>query len=200
MTSLHDLEVLASQLKSLPGVTTKQAEKIAQYLLRSEEDKIEELIQQIKNVRNNIKFCSQCNTICLSELCNICANNERLQNQLCIVTTPNDLDKIENTHTFFGLYFVLHDEINVRSKTPLDKEITKKLIKLLKTKDFKEIIIATNWTPNGEATAYFIKQIINEMFPNIKIFRLAVGLPINSALNYADNETLTQALKNKTIY
>lgn len=200
MTSLHELEKLAGLLKSLPGITTKQAEKIAQFLLRSEQEPIDELIQQISTVREQIKFCVQCNNISLTELCPICANEERVQNQLCIVESPNDLEKIENTNSFFGLYFVLHDEINVRSKKPLDKEVTKKLIKLLKDKAFSEVIIATNWTPNGEATAYFLKQIINEMFPHIKIFRLAVGLPINSALNYADNETLTQAIKNKTIY
>ena len=201
MLVIKEIEDLINTLKSLPNITSKQAEKIVYYLLNSDDDFVSSLINNIKDLRKNLQFCNQWNTISLTPICQICSNKARNQNQLCIVATSNDVDKIEATNSYSGLYFVLHQEISVKSKTPLNQNLTSKLLNLINKKDIKEIIIATNWTPDGEATAIFLKELIKHRIGNkVNIFRLAVGLPINSALNYADNETLTHALKNKTQY
>ena len=116
------------------------------------------------------------------------------------MSSSEDLEKIEETNSYNGKYYVINGEINIKTKTSIDKKILTKLMDLLRLNNIKEIILANNWTPNGEATAYFLKKIINEVSKDILVYRLAVGLPINSALSYADNETLSQAIKNKTKY
>lgn len=144
MLVIKEIEDLINTLKSLPNITSKQAEKIVYYLLNSDDDFVSSLINNIKDLRKNLQFCNQCNTISLTPICQICSNKARNQNQLCIVATSNDVDKIEATNSYSGLYFVLHQEISVKSKTPLNQNLTSKLLNLINKKDIKEIIIATN--------------------------------------------------------
>ncbi len=200
MSEFNEFNQLIQLLKSFPSVSQKQAEKICYFLINQKDEFINELSEQIIKLRQSLHFCKECQNISLSEICNICSNDLRDQNKLCIVSSSEDLQKIEDTNTYSGLYFVLHDEINVKKNNGLNKDTIKKLIEQLRKKQFNEIIFATNWTPNGEATAFFLKNIIKEILPSVSFYRLAVGLPINSALNYADNETLSQAIKNKTKY
>ncbi len=200
MNELNEFNQLIQSLKSFPGISQKQAEKICYFLINQKDEFMDDLSNQIRKLRQSLHYCKECQNISLNEICNICSNDLREQNKLCIVSESEDLQKIEDTNTYSGLYFVLHDEINVKKNNGLNKEVVKKLMEQLKKKKFNEIIFATNWTPNGEATAFFLKNIIKEILPNATFYRLAVGLPINSALNYADNETLSQAIKNKTKY
>ena len=200
MNEITELNQLVKTLKVLPGISQKQAEKICNFLINQTDEEVYELIDSIQRLRSTLHFCKYCQNITANEVCDICNNDLREQNKLCIVSFSEDVQKIEDTNTYSGLYFVLHEEINVKKSTGLNKKTTKKLFELLSKRKFSEIILATNWTPNGEATAFFLKKVINELLPNASIYRLAVGLPINSALNYADNETLSQAIKNKTKY
>ena len=200
MKDIIEIDELVRNLKKLPNVTSKQADKIVQHILNANEEEVEELLSAIRNVRDHIQYCQKCNNISLTTICDICSNELRNKEQVCIVSSPEDVDKIENTNSYSGVYFVLHEEVNVKKKTPLNRKTTQKLLNYLKENEVKEIILATNWTPNGEATAIFIKGIVNQMYPSVSIYRLADGLPINSALKYADNETLAHSLKNKTKY
>ena len=200
MNEINEFDQLVKSLKALPGISQKQAEKICNFLINQSDEEIYGLIDSIQKLRSTLHFCKYCQNITSDEICDICSNELREQNKLCIVSFSEDVQKIEDTNTYSGLYFVLHEEINVKKATGLNKKTTKKLFDLLNKRKFNEIILATNWTPNGEATAFFLKKVINELLPNVNIYRLAVGLPINSALNYADNETLSQAIKNKTKY
>ncbi len=200
MNEINEFDQLVKSLKSLPGISQKQAEKICNFLINQSDEEVYGLIDSIQKLRSTLHFCKYCQNITSDEICDICSNELREQNKLCIVSFSEDVQKIEDTNTYSGLYFVLHEEINVKKATGLNKKTTKKLFDLLNKRKFNEIILATNWTPNGEATAFFLKKVINELLPNANIYRLAVGLPINSALNYADNETLSQAIKNKTKY
>ena len=200
MNEINEFDQLVKSLKALPGISQKQAEKICDFLINQSDEEIYGLIDSIQKLRSTLHFCKYCQNITSDEICDICSNELREQNKLCIVSFSEDVQKIEDTNTYSGLYFVLHEEINVKKATGLNKKTTKKLFDLLNKRKFNEIILATNWTPNGEATAFFLKKVINELLPNANIYRLAVGLPINSALNYADNETLSQAIKNKTKY
>jgi recombination protein RecR len=192
-------EYLVDALRTLPGVGKKQAERMAYYLILKDDRYIQEFIERINNSHQKIHFCKQCNNFADGELCYICSNKTRQQNKLCIVASIEDLQKIEETNSYLGLYYVLQGEIDVKTKTNLDHEIIKKFMHLLQTHSFDEIILATNWTINGEATAVFIKKIINEV-SKANVYRLALGLPINSALDYADNTTLKYAIENKTKY
>ncbi len=200
MNEINEFDQLVKSLKALPGISQKQAEKICNFLINESDEEVYGLIDSIQKLRSTLHFCKYCQNITSDEICDICSNELREQNKLCIVSFSEDVQKIEDTNTYSGLYFVLHEEINVKKATGLNKKTTKKLFDLLNKRKFNEIILATNWTPNGEATAFFLKKVINELLPNASIYRLAVGLPINSALNYADNETLSQAIKNKTKY
>lgn len=194
-----EFEYLIDALKSLPGIGKKQAEKIAYFLIKKDNFYIDKLLSSIDIAHKKIKFCKQCNNFASNELCEICSNPSRNQNELCIVSSIEDLMKIEDTGTYIGLYYVLNSEIDVKTKTNIDQNIIKKFMELIKHHDFKNITIATNWTINGEATAHFIKKIINQL-STANVYRIALGLPINSALDYADNTTLGYAIKNKTKY
>jgi recombination protein RecR len=118
---------------------------------------------------------------------------------LCIVNSSDDLNKIEQTESYNGLYYVLWEEIDAKNKK-ISEPVIKKLLSLVSENEIKEIIIATNWTTSGELTASYLKNLFDQVKPQINIFRLAVGLPINSAIDYADNTTLKYALINKTKY
>lgn len=193
-------EFLVDALKSLPSIGKKQAERIAYFLLLQDKKYVYEFINRITNAIEKNKFCQQCNNFASGDLCEICSNPSRDQTKLCIVASIDDLEKIEATNEYIGLYFVLNEEINVKTKTSINSNTIKKLMSLVNAKSFKEIIICTNCTINGEATAIFLKKIIEQIQPNTVVYRLAVGLPINSSIDYADNETLKLAIRNKTKY
>ncbi len=194
-----NFDYLIDALKSLPGVGKKQAERIAHFLIKKDEQYANEFISRIVSAKKNIKTCKICNNYCSGELCEICSNESRDSSTICIVSSPEDLQKIENTNSYTGKYYVLNGEIDVKNKVFLNQHIVQKLMELIKEGKVKEVIIATNWTVNGEATAAFIKKIINSI-SNIQVYRIALGLPINSALDYADNLTLKYSIKNKTKY
>lgn len=193
-----EFEFLVDAIRSLPLVGTKAAEKIAYHLIHQDQQYIDEFIKRISNAKNSIKFCKQCGNFALEDLCTICSNPERDNTKLCIVNTIDELNKIESTGSFNGIYFVLNDEINVKAKKKIDPEIIKKLMNYCANKDFKEIIIATNLTINGEATNIYLNKLLKDILPTCITYKLAIGLPVNSALDYADENTLKYAIKNKT--
>ncbi len=192
-----EFEYLIDAINSLPSIGTKAAEKIAYFLINQDEKYLCEFIYRIKQAKLKIKYCEQCNNFSYEKFCPICLNKERDNKKLLIVNNINELNKIEATGVFNGIYFVLNDEINVKTKKNINEEIIKKLVSLCKKKLFNEITIATNFTINGEATNIFIKKILSPILPNVSFYKLAIGLPINSALDYADATTLKVAIKNK---
>ena len=192
-----EFEYLIDAINSLPSIGIKAAEKIAYFLINQDERYLCEFIHRIKQAKLKIKYCEQCNNFSYEKLCSICSNKERDNKKLLIVNNINELNKIEATGVFSGIYFVLNDEINVKTKKNINEEIIKKLVSLCKKKLFNEITIATNFTINGEATNIFIKKILSPILPNVSFYKLAIGLPINSALDYADATTLKVAIKNK---
>ena len=192
-----EFEYLIDAINNLPSIGTKAAEKIAYFLINQDEKYLCEFIHRIKQAKLKIRYCEQCNNFSYEKLCSICSNKERDNKKLLIVNNINELNKIEATGVFTGIYFVLNDEINVKTKKSINGEIIKKLVSLCKKKLFNEITIATNFTINGEATNIFIKKLLIQILPNAIFYKLAIGLPINSALDYADEITLKTAIKNK---
>lgn len=194
----REFEYLVDAIKSLPSIGAKAAERIAFYLIKQDDKYIHEFVDRITKAKANIHYCKQCGNFAVDELCPICSNNARDNAKLCIVNTIDELNKIESTGCFDGIYFVLNDEINIKTKTNLDSGIINKLMNYCLKKNFKEVIIATNFTINGEATNIYLNKLIKSVLPSCITYKLAIGLPVNSALDYADEYTLKYALKNKT--
>lgn len=193
-----EFEYLVDALKSLPGVGTKNAKKWAYYLLNQDERYINDFVSRIKNAKQNIQYCIECGNIANSNKCAICSNPLRDENQICVVATVEDLDRIEESGNYNGLYHVTHGELSIR-KNVLVKHtnIDTLLSRLKKHPEVNEIIIATNFTHDGEMTASYIVNLLENI--NVRIYRIGFGLPLNSAVDYADNETLKYALSNKRI-
>ena len=194
-----DFEFLKDAFKSLPGVGNKQANNMAYYVLKQSDTYVDTFVDRLIKAKKNIHFCKQCNNFTSHELCDICSNESRDQHKLCIVSNPEDVEKIESTNEYTGIYFVLNDEMYVRKQKIIDEKLIQKIIQLIKSKNITEVILATNWTINGEATATYIRNILKSTL-TVGVYRLALGLPINSALEYADNLTLKHAIKNKVKY
>lgn len=194
-----EFELLVDVLKTLPSISTKIAERIAYFLINSDEVFFNRFIEILIDSKMKIKLCKYCKNFTSDELvCNICSNNERKNNKLCIVSSIEDLYKIENINIFFGTYYVLHGEINYKKKETIQDIKCDEIYYLINEFNINEILMATNMTINGDITATYLKKLIGEKFLNkITIYRLAMGLPINSSIDYADWESLKFSIKNK---
>lgn len=193
-----EFEYLIDALKSLPSVSTKSANKIAYFLLKADSKYYQDFLSRILDARNNIKQCMFCNNLVSnSYACEICKNNERKNKQMCIVTTVDDLYKVESSGSFLGIYYVLENELNYKDKESLNKIDFDKLTKTINKFQINEIIFATNLTPNGELTASYIKKYLIEKQFNIEFYRIATGIPLNASIDYIDWESLKFSIKNK---
>jgi recombination protein RecR len=189
------LNQLVDSLKCLPGVGPKSALRLAYFLLQRDRNGAKKLSNSISDALTNLNACSFCNNFTESDICNLCASSSRDNSLLCIVEMPTDLLMMEQTHSYKGHYYVLMGKLS-----PLDgigpKELNfSKLIDRIKKGSFNEIILATNFTSEGNATAQYIKDILNDS--EIKISRIARGLPMGGEIEYVDSGTLAQALEDR---
>lgn len=192
------IEKLIQALRYLPGVGPKSAQRLAFYLLQHGKEKGLELANALQEAIHNIGHCKRCNTLTEQELCNICGSSKRNREQLCIVETPVDVIAIEQTASYQGLYFVLMGHLS-----PLDgigpREIgIPEFVNLLAAEAplIQEIILATNPTVEGEATAHYIANLVHEKYGanKIKCSRIAHGIPMGGELEYIDSNTLARAI------
>lgn len=186
---------LITKLSELPSVGPKTAERYVFSLLKKDQASLDELSSAIKELKEKTFTCSSCQVISGTNPCPICINPNRDQEVLCLVENTQDLIAIESTKQYNGKYFVLGGLINViREIGPENLEI-RKLIKKINSENIKEIIIALNFSIEGETTSLYLKRILGD---KIKISRLARGLPAGSDLEYVDEITLASALKNRS--
>jgi recombination protein RecR len=186
------IQNLIERLSFLPSVGPKTAERYAFYLLNQSEDRLDGLAQAIKELKQKTTICKTCFSISGSNPCPICADTNRNQQSLCIVENIQDLAAIEGTKQYNGRYFVLGGLVNtIEDIGPEDLNIDK-LVKLIQTQEIKEIILALNFTLEGETTSLYLSKILKN---HVKITRLAKGLPAGSDLEYADETTLSSAFK-----
>lgn len=190
---LHDL---IEQLRKFPGIGLKSAQRMAFYLLGLPAEEAAELVRAIVEVKNKIFYCSQCNNITDVDPCRLCTDPGRNDEQLCLVEEPFNVASIEKTGIFNGRYHVLLGSLSPIKGIGPDELRLEKLISRLKGGQFKEVIIATNPTVEGEATASLICQVLREM--PVKITRLAMGLPVGADLDFADQLTIKKALEGRT--
>lgn len=189
------IQNLIDKLAVLPSVGPKTAERYAFYLLNQNQTKLDELSSAIKEVRDRTLICHSCLNISETNPCPICADEKRITGALCIVENTQDLAAIEATKQFNGRYFILGGLINTIKETgPKDINVAK-LIKKINEEKIKEIILALNFTLEGETTAMYLTKILQG---KLKITRLAKGLPAGSDLEYADEITLASAFKNRS--
>ncbi|MCG2689728.1 recombination mediator RecR [Candidatus Parcubacteria bacterium] len=192
--SIQDLiEVLAK----FPSVGPKAAQRIAFYLLALPKTEIKEILTIIAKAKNKVKACHQCFKAFEGEnaLCEICSNQTRNKTLLCIVEKEADLEKIEETHHFKGLYFILEHLFTSLEKKQLLEQKVVSLTKLIQKNQVKEIILGLNHLPDSKTTALFLERRLKPF--NLKITHLAIGLALGTELEYADPETLELALDNR---
>lgn len=187
------IQNLIEKLSSLPSVGPKTAERYAFYLLNKPKLQLQELANAITDLSDRVRHCDSCGGISENNPCAICSDQNRQDDVICIVENTQDYIAIEATKQYNGKYFVLGGLINtIQDIKPEDLHITK-LINRLKTSNIKEIILALNFTLEGETTTMYLKKILKDY----KISRLAKGMPAGSDLEYADVTTLASALKNR---
>lgn len=188
------LQSLIDQFITLPGIGPKTAERLAISLISRPKNKIDEFISALSSIKE-IKVCQICNNFSDENPCSICSDSKRNKKTICAVATSTDLETIENTHKFNGTYHILGGLIDpIMGITP-DKLFIKELITRIKGNDIDELILAFDANIQGEATTTYIKNILSNF--NIKITRLARGIPMGSDIEYTDEITLSSALENR---
>lgn len=193
---IPEMEYLIDALKSLPGLGRKTATKWAFFLLEQDEMYIDAFLKRIKNAHQKIKHCKNCFNLTTQEICDICNDQQRCLNQLCIISTVEDLQRMEDSGNYSGLYFVLNGELSVRNRDYNLKRLTYLSNHIQNNPHITEVIIATNFSMNGELTSKKILEVLEKF--NLKIYRIGFGLPLNSSIDYADDETIKYALINKS--
>jgi len=193
--SLSGLDELAKALRCLPGVGPKAAQRMALHLLQHDRDGALRLSQALSRAAHDVRHCERCNTFTEDTLCALCRSGKRDPALLCIVETPADLLMVEQTQAYAGLYYVLMGRLS-----PLDgigpKEIRlEQLLKRATDGVVREVVLATNFTNEGEATAHYIGELLTAR--GLKVTRLARGVPVGGELEYVDSGTLAQALRER---
>lgn len=191
------IQDLVEAFERLPGIGPKTAQRLTYYLLHAPKEESQKLAEAAINMKDNTKLCSICFNIGSEDPCNICADSSRDKTIIMVVENPLDVLALEKAH-FQGLYHVLHGVISPLENIGPDEIHIRELLPRLKDGSVKELILATNPTMEGEATAMYIQRLISPM--GVKITRIARGLPVGSDLEYADETTLSRALEGRGEY
>ena len=179
----------------LPGIGKKTARRLAFHVLNSPMEEASTFAEAILNAKKNVKYCSICQNITEKDVCEICENEKRDRSTICVTETARDVISIEQTHEYNGLYHVLHGAISPMDDIgPSDIKIAELLLRL-KDDTVKEVIMATNPTVEGEATAMYIARLIKPL--GVKVTRIAHGIPVGGDLEYADEVTLMRAMEGR---
>lgn len=189
------LSRLVEEFRRLPGIGQKSAQRIAFHLLRASKEDAFRLARAVVDVKEKLGLCSVCNNVSDGDLCPYCSNPGRDQSVICVVEEPPNILPIETTRTFSGLYHVLHGSISpLRGIGPEQLKI-KSLLERLQTGETQEIILATNPTVEGEATAAYLSRLLKPL--GIRVTRIAMGIPVGSDLEYADEVSMSKSLENR---
>ncbi len=186
---------LINEFEKLPGIGHKSAVRLAFYILESPNNIAEDMAQILVDAKHKIKFCSKCYNITENDPCDICSNPKRDNSVVCVVENVKDVVAMEKTHEYKGLYHVLHGAISPMNNITAGDIKIKELLERLKDDTIKEIILATNPTVEGEATAMYISRLIKPL--GIKVTRIAHGIPVGGDLEYTDEITLIKALEGR---
>ncbi len=189
------LAKLVEQFERMPGIGHKSAQRLAFHVLHMSAPQAKQFAETILAAHENIKQCARCCNLSEEELCPICKNDARDKTTICVVEDPRDVMAFERTHEYDGVYHVLHGVISPMNGIGPEDITIKELLSRLGDGTVKEVIMATNPTVEGEATAMYISRLLKPM--GITVSRLAYGVPVGADLEYADEVTLTRALEGR---
>lgn len=195
MTTPSSLETLIEALRCLPGVGPKSAQRIAYYLMQRDRSGAQHLADALQGALGALRHCQRCNTFTESDICDRCSSTRRDPSLLCVVETPVDMNMMEQTHAYAGLYYVLMGRVS-----PLDgvgpRELQLEQL-LARACDgvVQEVILATNFTNEGEVTAHYLTEMLRSR--SIRVSRIARGVPVGGELEYVDSGTLAQAFRER---
>ena len=192
----ESFENLVDELGRLPGIGPKSAQRIAYYILRADDASVRRLADALLDVKQAIHFCPRCFNYATGEVCGVCADPKRDQSTICVVAEPRDVQAIERTGTYRGLYHVLGGVISPMDRVGPDQLRIRELMARLGSEPVQEVILATNPDVEGETTASYLARLIKPL--GITVSRLASGLPVGGELEYADEVTLGRAIEART--
>lgn len=187
------LKRLLDELGRLPGIGPKSAQRIAYYLLEADAEEARRLSNAIMEVKQQVHFCPVCFSYATRDTCDVCADSTRDRSEVCVVSEPRDVQAIERTGMYHGLYHVLGGVISPMDKIGPDQLHVRELLQRLASGELQEVILATNPDVEGETTATYLARTIRPL--GVKVTRLASGLPVGGDLEYADEVTLGRAIE-----
>lgn len=193
--STQPLLQLIEELRRIPGIGAKTAQRIAFHILGLPQNEAEQLAEAIRAVKQKVFYCSVCNNITHVDPCSLCSDGERAADSLCIVEQPYNISSIEKTGIFHGRYHVLLGTLAPLRGVGPEQLNLDKLVQRIKKGAYREIIIATNPTSEGEATALYLAKMLRDI--PVKLTRLAMGLPVGSDIDFADQVTIKKALEGR---
>ena len=189
------LQRLIDEFRRLPGIGQKSAQRLAFHVLRTPREQAAALAAALVDVKDNLGICAECNNISDAELCPYCRDPNRDRSSICVVEEPHNILPIETTRSFEGVYHVLHGAISPLKGIGPEQLKIKGLLDRIGKGEVKEIILATNPTVEGEATAVYLSRLLKPL--GIKVTRIAMGIPVGSDLEFADEVTMMKSLENR---
>ncbi|CAN5450709.1 recombination mediator RecR [soil metagenome] len=193
MLFARPLAELIAELEKLPGVGPKSAQRLAYHLLRIPEHEATRLANSIINAKQKLQFCIKCQNISEKDICEICADPRRDRSTICIVAEPRDIAAVERVNEYRGNYHVLHGLLSPMDGVGPEQLRVRELIARIGEENVQEVILATNPTIEGDATALYLAKLLKPV--GLKVTRLAHGMPVGGELDYADSATLLSALE-----
>lgn len=198
MQSADPVSKLIFELSKLPGIGEKTATRLAYFILKQEETYSRSLAEAIVSAKQKIGWCTQCFTFTDRDPCRICSNPERDRALICVVERPSDVMSVEQAASYKGVYHVLHGALSPLDGVGPDELKIRELIGRLGQSSIREVILATNPSVEGEATALYLARMIKTALPaGIRVSKLAHGLPVGGLLEYTDRQTIGKALENR---
>lgn len=186
---------LVSELKRLPGIGAKSAQRLAFHLLGIDREKAERLASAIIEMRQRIQLCTRCNNIAEGDLCPICRDSDRDEGLVCVLEQPNNIMVVERTRAYNGVYHILHGALSpLRSVGPEDLKI-RNLLERMRTETIREIILATSPTTEGQATSSYLSRLLKPL--DVKVSRIGLGIPIGSELEFIDEATMIESIEGR---
>ena len=191
----ESLTRLVEQLQRLPGIGAKSAQRLAYHLLKSPREDVERLAEAMREVKDRVTYCSVCSNITDTDPCYYCTSSTRDNRLICVVEEPENVSAVEKTQGFKGLYHVLMGALSPLQGVGPDDIKIKGLLSRVAGGTVEEVILATNPTVEGEATALYLARLLKPL--GVRVTRIAMGIPVGSDLEYADEVTMTRAMEGR---
>ena len=195
MTELGPLQALVDQLQRLPGIGAKGAQRLAFHLLRQPRDDVDALVEAIRDVKEQITYCSICHNITDADPCYYCTHDGRDRSVICVVEDPHNVTAVERTKEFNGAYHVLMGALSPLQGIGPDNLRIRSLVERVGGGEVAEVILATNPNVEGEATAIYLAKLLKPL--GVRVTRIAMGLPVGSDIEYADDVTIHKAMEGR---